>query len=252
MSGDTSTRGDTLDAHTRARVFLVLCAVVTVILYVVPYGRLIGYPLMLLSTLAHEMGHGLAAVMMGASFEEFRIWSDGSGVAVWRGNVGALGRGFIAAGGLVGPAAAGALGFVLGRTVKGARASLVVFGLALALALLLVVRGWFGWIFVGATGGLCLAIALKARPWVSQVTLVFLATQLALSVFSRGDYLFTDEARTGKGVMPSDVAHMADALFLPYWFWGAVCGAASVAVLVVGLRAFWRATAGGAQPAPRR
>jgi membrane-associated phospholipid phosphatase len=70
--------------------------------------------------------------------------------------------------------------------------------------------------------------------------LVFLAVQLSLSVFSRGDYLFSEVARTGSGDFPSDVANMADALFLPYWFWGATCGAFSVAVLVVGLWAFLR------------
>jgi len=39
--------------------------------------------------------------------------------------------------------------------------------------------------------------------------------------------------------MPSDVAQMAENLFLPYWFWGAVCGLFAVAVLVLGLRAFF-------------
>jgi membrane-associated phospholipid phosphatase len=78
---------------------------------------------------------------------------------------------------------------------------------------------------------------------------VFLAVQLALSVFSRGDYLFTDVARTGEGTFPSDVANMSSALFLPYWFWGALCGAFSVAVLALGLRAYLGVVA--AEPAKR-
>jgi hypothetical protein len=75
---------------------------------------------------------------------------------------------------------------------------------------------------------------------VSQLALVFLAVQLSLSVYSRGDYLFTDVARMSGGDMPSDVANMASALFLPYWFWGALCGALSVVVLCVGATLFLR------------
>ena len=65
-----------------------------------------------------------------------------------------------------------------------------------------------------------------------------MAVQLSLSVFSRADYLFTETAGAG----PSDVAQMADALFLPYWFWGIVCGAISGLVLLSGIRTFSRST----------
>ena len=87
---------------------------------------------------------------------------------------------------------------------------------------------------------LLLALALLARPWLSQVALILGGVQLALSVFSRGDYLFTHVARTGNGDFPSDVANMASALWLPYWFWGAVCGAFSVAMLALGVWLFLR------------
>ena len=94
-------------------------------------------------------------------------------------------------------------------------------------------------VVVAATVVLCLGIALRAPAWVSQVAVVFIAVQLALSVFSRGDYLFTQWAETGSGRMPSDVQQMSEALFLPYWFWGAACGLISVVVLLVGLRVFF-------------
>jgi membrane-associated phospholipid phosphatase len=74
----------------------------------------------------------------------------------------------------------------------------------------------------------------------AQFSLVFLAVNLAVSVFTRGDYLFTDVAGTSRGNMPSDVANMSKALFLPYWFWGAVCGLISVAALCVGLWVYLR------------
>ena len=74
-----------------------------------------------------------------------------------------------------------------------------------------------------------------------QLTVVFLAVQLTLSVFSRSDYLFTDVAHTSNGPMPSDVAVMQQALVLPYWFWGGVCALFSVTVLWFGIKRFLRA-----------
>ena len=38
-------------------------------------------PLVLLATLMHELGHGLAALMLGGSFAQLQLWADGSGVA---------------------------------------------------------------------------------------------------------------------------------------------------------------------------
>ena len=224
----------------RARLMLLVSVVVTVVLYQVPAGRYLVIPLMLLSTLAHELGHGVTAILVGGSFERFEMWSDGSGVAVWGGSGGRLELALVAAGGLVGPALVAALAFSIGRTARGARGGLLVAALFLALALVLVVRNVFGGFFVLAIFVLCLGVGLRASDEVAQLVLVFLAVQLALSVFSRGDYLFTREAETAQGTMLSDVGQMASALFLPYWFWGAVCGLFSVVVLVLGLRTYWR------------
>ncbi|MEM7583830.1 MAG: M50 family metallopeptidase [Acidobacteriota bacterium] len=224
----------------RARLVLLVSVTLTVALYVVPYGQYLAYPLMLLSTLAHEMGHGIAALLVGGSFHRFQMWPDGSGVAVWSGSVGPIGHAVVAAGGLVGPAVAAAVGFAVGRTVRGARGALIGVSVILLLALLLVVRNPFGLIFVSVVLAGCVLAVRKASGEVAQLVLIFLAVQLALSVFSRGDYLFTPVAQTSAGTMPSDVGQIAEALFFPYWFWGAICGAISVAVLLYGIKAYWR------------
>ncbi|MFN3200861.1 MAG: M50 family metallopeptidase [Bradymonadia bacterium] len=229
-----------LSAHDRSRLFLIAGTVITGLLYVIPGGHYVAYPLMLLSTLAHEMGHGLSAVLVGGDFLQLEMWSDGSGRATWAGHVGRVAQAFVAAGGLVGPSVVAAAAFGLGRTEKGARIGLVGIGVFLIISALWVVRGQFALAFVGVTALICLLLALKTKPWVSQVALVFLGVQLALSVFSRGDYLFTDVAITANGPMPSDVAQMAEALWLPYWVWGGLCGAFSIVVLILGLRPFLR------------
>jgi Peptidase M50B-like len=224
----------------KARLVLVVSIALTAILYVVPYGRVLAYPLMLLSTLAHEMGHGVTALLVGGSFERFEMWSDGSGVAVWSGHPGRLRRAAVAAGGLIGPAVAAACGFALGRTAKGARGTLYGLAVILLIAQVLVVRNLFAFVFVTVILLTCFVVAHRSTGDLSQLLLVFLAVQLALSVFSRGDYLFTPVAQTGAGIMPSDVGQIAEALFLPYWFWGFLCGALSVLVLAYGVRVYWR------------
>jgi len=242
----------------RAGLFLLLSIALTVLLYLVPYGHTIGYPLMLVSTLVHELGHGFAGAMIGADFQSFEMWSNGSGVAHVAGYDGRFARAFVSAGGLCGPAVAAALGFAMARGPRRSKAMLAALGIALLIADVWIVRSVFGWFFVTLFAATLLAVSLRASASASQLTLLFLSVQLALSVFSRGDYLFTATANTGGGTFPSDVANMSSALFLPYWFWGAVCGSFSVLTLAAGAWLFLRAGGsdkpdiGSTAGAPRR
>ncbi len=169
------------------------------------------------------------------------MWQDGSGVAQISSPANALGKALVAAGGLLGPAVAAAIGFALGRTARGARHTLFALAAILLVAEILVVRGFFGFFFVAFVAAGCALVAAKAAGEIVQLVLVFLAVQLALAVFSRSDYLFTPKAETCGGTMLSDVGQIAAALWLPYWLWGALCGAVSVLVLAFGLKVYWRA-----------
>jgi hypothetical protein len=225
-------------ARSQANWLLLLSVVGTLLLYVVPYGRQIGYPLVLISTLVHELGHGITALLLGGTFQSFQMHADGSGVALVGGYGGRIARALVAAGGLCGPAIAAAVGFVLARRPGRSRWALGAAGALLLLIEVLFVRNLFGLVFVGALAAVLLLIALRGSQTVAQLTLLFLSVQLALSVFSRGDYLFTPVAGGG---MPSDVANMASALLLPYWFWGLACALFSLLVLAVGGVTFLRA-----------
>lgn len=218
----------------RARLLLLGSAGLTLALYFVPYGHYLAYPLLLISTVAHELGHGIAAVLAGGDFLRFQMWPDGSGVATNAGVSGGAARAFVSAGGLCGPAVAAAVLFVGGRTPLWSRRLLGAIGVLLLIAMLLVVRNGFGLFFCGALAAVCLAIAVWGRAELSQLAVIFLGVQLALSVYSRGDYLFMRHAQTTAGLMPSDTEQMALALGLPYWFWGGLCAAFSAAVLLFG------------------
>src|SRR5690606_20993704 len=130
--------------------------------------------------------------------------------------------------------------FALARSERWARVGLAGLTLGLLAAELLVVRNLFGLAFVGALALALGAIVRFGDAWWARFTLVFLAVNLSVSVFTRGDYLFTATARTAAGTLPSDVASIAEALLLPYWFWGALCGAVSLAALVAGLWIYLR------------
>ncbi len=216
----------------RIRLVLAVSVAVTLGLYLLPFGRTLAWPFVLFSTLVHELGHGIAAILVGGRFEALLMWSDASGVATWTALVGRFGHAVIAAGGLIGPAIGGAVCLVAGRRPRTARLSLLVFGGSLVLIDVFFVRTLFGVVFVLIVSAAFILIAVYARPWLAQLVTVFIGVQLALSVFSRGDYLFTAVARTSAGEMPSDVAQIAEALWLPYWFWGACCGLVSVTILV--------------------
>ena len=219
----------------RARVALIASVLLTVLLYAMPMGEMIAYPLVLLSTLAHELGHGLTASLTGGSFEQFVLYPDGSGRATWSGEAGRIQRALVSMGGLVGPAAVGAAIFAIGRNPKLTKTAMAFIGGCLILADILIVRNWFGFFFIGLVGAVSLFVGLRGSKETCQWLAYFIGVQLALSVFSRSDYLFVQYAETAEGRMPSDVQQMADALFLPYWIWGAVCGALSLGCLVFGL-----------------
>ncbi|HEX4966348.1 MAG TPA: M50 family metallopeptidase [Thermoanaerobaculia bacterium] len=222
------------------RKLLLVSAAITLALYVIPYGRYLARPLLLLSTLAHEMGHGLTALLLGGKFQRLEMWASGAGVSeIDLTGFGRIREGLTLAGGLVGPAVAAALCFKLGKTGRGARSCLVGLGIFLLAAEILVVRNLFGFFFAGLVAAGCLFAGTRVSPERAQWVVVFLGVQLALSVFSRADYLFTQSAGNPGGVFPSDVMRMQNALFLPYWFWGLVCGAFSVLVLAYGVRTCW-------------
>lgn len=231
---------DHVQVTRRARGALFASAAITLLLYLVPFGGLLIYPLLLLSTLAHELGHGLAALATGGTFHAFYLWPDGSGMAVHSGPEGHVLQAIVAAGGLIGPAIVAGLCFALARRPAVARVVLGLLGLGFLAAVALVVENPFGFWYIGGVGLLLLALAARASATTAQTALVFVAVQLALSVFSRADYLFTASAQTSAGVMPSDSAHIAAALGGSYLLWGAVCGLFSVLVLVLGLWLFTR------------
>ncbi len=228
-----SARAGSASQETGAKVALVLGALLILALQRwVPMGRLILYPFTLLSTWVHEMGHGLTAIAVGGRFLRLDIFADASGMAhleVVRG----LGSALSSAGGLLGPPLFGTVFLVVAR--RAARPLLLFLAACLLLSLLLWVRTLVGLVTVG---GLGLGIALLSR-WLPPAGRVFFAQLLGLlcvfDTVARGDYLFTEGARVGGALHPSDVAGIAKSLGGSYLMWGGLIACISGALILVGL-----------------
>jgi Peptidase M50B-like len=219
---------------------LLIATALTLVVYLVPFAHILAWPLILVSTLMHELGHGLASLLCGGRFDNLSIWSDASGVATHYGSFSRGQLALIAAAGPLGPPMSALALFVAARNARGARIGLALLAAFLGLVCLIWVRNLFGFCFVALFATTLALIAWLARPRAAQIVCAFLGIQLSLSVFSRGDYLFTSRAETAVGIMPSDTAQIAQALFLPYWFWGGVIGLISLAILAIGLWLFAR------------
>ncbi len=220
-----------------AALALVVAAISTLALPHVPVARWLVWPLVLVSTVAHEMGHGIAAVLVGGDWLSIEIRPDASGVTLSAGAGGRIQTAIGAAGGLLGPAFTSMALFWAARRERGSRIALALIVLGLVVAEIMVVRNLFGLFFVGALALTLGAVVRWGNAMVARFALVFLAVNLAVSVFTRGDYLFTRTAGPG---LESDVQAMSNALLLPYWFWGAVCGAISIGALIAGLYLYLR------------
>jgi hypothetical protein len=212
-----------------------IAIVVVAVVPHVPVLSLLVRPLVWLSTLMHEAGHGLVSLVVGAGCKSLEISMDASGVMIsQRGAGGPWKDAAISLGGLIGPAIASAGFCVAGIVPTLARASFVVVGAA-CLAIAGIYAEGFATVVCMGWGAFFIATGVWLRGTAVRTAALVFAVNLALAVFSRSDYLFTDTA----GSHPSDVAQMATALGGHYFLWGIVAAAISVLLLVVGLLLFF-------------
>ncbi len=211
---------------------LLIAAVITVVLFNVPYGNYVSYPFLILGTWFHEMGHGLMGIIWGGSFSHLDMFPNGSGVA-YTSTSGIISRAWVAAAGLMSPPIVGAALIVAGRTQKGAKIAMSVLGAVLLLSVIIWVRSIFGVVAVGLWGTVIMACAFKLPHSYKPFVVQFLGIQAWASAFVSLDYMFSDNAGS-LGV--SDTQAIANLLILPYWFWGGMIAAFAVVMLLVSLK----------------
>lgn len=235
LSGDLT--GATGSGNRLLALFWVAAAI-SLVLPRIPYGRHLLYPFALLGTWAHEMGHGVFAVLAGGSFNRLVIYQNLGGTAYSSG-VGSLGRAFVAAGGLLGPALAGGIIIVLGSREASVRWILAGLAVLLGLSLLLVVRNVFGWVALGVIAIVLGGLAAYGPEAVRVLVTQLIGIQFCFASWGTLDYMFTrDFVRDGQ-VIESDTQEIADVLLLPYWFWGGLIALTSLAIMASSFYFAW-------------
>lgn len=229
---------DVFASDQRIQAFFWLAVVLSLLLPRLRYGRFLTYPFALLGTWAHELGHGLTAVLLGGSFHRLVLFPNLGGTAFSSG-VGSIGRAGVAAGGLLGPAVVGGGLIVAGSRDGTARNVLLALAAAVALSLVAVVRNLFGWLALSVIGALLGSVAIYA-PEEPQILLVqLIGIQLCLASWGTLDYMFTREFVRDGRVVASDTQQIAEALVLPYWFWGAVIAVTSAGIVAGSFYLAW-------------
>lgn len=203
----------------------------------IPWGLTVLYPFALLSTWAHEMGHGLAGELVGGRFERLVLMRNLGGYALVARDGGAESV-FVSAAGLLGPAVAGAAMIWMSARERIARYALAALSVLILISVLVWVRGAFGFFSMLAIGVVLAAIAFKAPTIVRVVVAGFIGVQFCLASWSGRDYMFTKNFQRDGETLNSDTQNIAEEWFLPYWFWGGLVLAISLAIMAF---AFWRA-----------
>lgn len=225
---------------TRRALLLGLLAYVVIRAFV-PFGSTLLYPLTLLATWVHEMGHGVTALVLGGHFRSLDIYADGSGFAVTS-NDATWKDGLIAVGGLLAPPIAGATLLGLSRGPRRARIFLVALAIAIALSLVFWVRSFVGLVALPLVGLVLVAVVTspKIAPSTRMAFVQLLGIVLASDTVSRIDYLFMRSAVIGGATVTSDIAVVARDFGGFYLAWGVLLAVVSCVLLVAGLRAAWR------------
>jgi Peptidase M50B-like len=181
-------------------------------------------------TIAHEGGHGLAAVLTGRRLRGIRLHSDTSGLTLSAGRPTGPGMAFTLLAGYVAPSLIGLAGAWL---LAGNRITLLLWlAVALLLAMLVMIRNVFGVISVVITTALVLAVSWYASPEV-QAAFAYVGVWFLLVGGLRpvGEL----QALRRRGRLPdSDADQLARVTRLPGLIWVGFFGVVNLAALIFG------------------
>ncbi len=211
-------------------------AILTLIIWNLPFGGILLYPFVLLGTWFHEMGHGLMALILGGEFLKLEIFANGSGLAYtnpkgfWINYD--IGRALVGLGGLLGPPIAGSIMIISGRHKKWARISLIILACMIFLSVGIWIRTVWGIIILSIIGLFIVYVSWKGSTRNQQLLVQYLGLQASLSTFLQVFYLFTEKATVGGKEALSDTAKIAQHTFGNYFMWGCIISVITIAIII--------------------
>ncbi len=219
------------DARPQATLLLT-AAVISIVLWFIPFAELITYPFRIFVTFIHEGGHAIAALLTGNSVESLSIATNASGETYTTGG-GRFSQVFVSSAGYLGSMAFGAFLLVLIRKAIAARIVLI------GSATLIVVSSALPFTILAGTllsVGL-VAVAKYASARVATFFVSFLAVQCVLNALLDLKTVFYLSSPFGPNV-PTDAVNMANATGIPALFWSVAWIAIAIGILAVTMRLY--------------
>jgi hypothetical protein len=239
--------GISRDARPQATVLLT-AAVISIVLWFIPFAEILTYPFRIFVTFIHEGGHAIAALLTGNSVQSLSIATNASG-ETYTSQGGTISQMFVASAGYLGSMAFGALLLVLIRKTIAAR--IVLIGSAALVFALTVIYGLIKPAMSGVvssalpftilagtllTVGL-VVIAKYASARAATFFVSLLAVQCILNALLDLKTVFFLSSPFAPTV-PTDAVNMANATGIPAVFWAVVWIGIAVAILGVAMRLY--------------
>ena len=238
----------------KPQVWLLLVAtVVTIALWIIPYGGYVVYPIRLFVTFIHESSHALMAVVTGGAVQSLTIAADGSGLT-YSAPSGFFGGMLTSSAGYIGTTVAGVLMLYLIRKRFSPNKILTAEGLFVALMLVVFTLlspifnflslqvSFSSVLFTLITGGVLagglIALGIFASSRLASLAVAFLAVQCLLNAITDQITLFFINSPFSGSDVQNDALNMANATHLPGIVWVVIWIGISLLMISLGLRLY--------------
>jgi len=238
----------------KPQVWLLLVAtLVTIALWIIPYGGYVVYPIRLFVTFIHESSHALMAVVTGGAVQSLTIAADGSGLT-YSAPSGFFGGMLTSSAGYIGTTVAGVLMLYLIRKRFSPNKILTAEGLFVALMLVVFTLlspifnflslqvSFSSVLFTLITGGVLagglIALGIFASSRLASFAVAFLAVQCLLNAITDQITLFFINSPFSGSDVQNDALNMANATHLPGIVWVVVWIGISLLMISLGLRLY--------------
>jgi len=239
--------GISRDARPQATLLLT-AALISIVLWFIPFAEIVTYPFRIFVTFIHEGGHALAALLTGNSVESLSVATNASG-ETYTSQGGVFSQMLVASSGYLGSMAFGAALLVMIRKAIAAR--VVLIGSAVLVFALTVIYGLIKPAMSGVvtaslpftilagtllTVGL-VAVARFAKPRIATFFVSFLAVQCILNALLDLKTVFFLSSPFAPTV-PTDAVNMASATGVPALVWSILWITSAIAILAVTMRLY--------------
>lgn len=181
------------------------------LIYFIPEWQQFMSPLHLFGTLAHELGHGYAAIFVGGEFETFIITEKLGGLARYSGVHSSWAKSFVSACGILAPALLGIIIIYLSRKYELNRTILFIlsFGISGSVFIWLDGEQWAAQLYQLA---IIFFLPICAPSLLRAVTVQFIGLSLCLQTVLSYDYALTDKVTINNKEYDADMQIIANHL----------------------------------------